>query len=490
MKSEYRNIFKGTFIFGGVQFLQVFVSLIRGKTTAYFIGSEGMGISGLLTSSLAMVITIAGLGCNMSCVKYISSLEKENDSFFNYIRIVQSIFKIIGVLGLGLTLLLAPLLSYISFSSNEYILSYFLLAFFVSLSLYSTGLTSIFQGLQELKCIAKGNIITLVCSTVSSICLYFLFGEKAIVPVILSSPLISAVYFHFTLKGYFPKFESKKSTFDEKRSIFKDFVLLGLPTVIASLIGNLTIYIINAFISTIGTLSDIGLYNAGIGMTNQYIGLLFTAMSTDYFPRLSAVVNNTEKMNDVVNKEGEIVVLFAFPLLSIMILSAPLLIKLLLSPEFLVINSFVKILAFGMFFKAISFCLGYISFAKGDKKTYLLYEGIIMNVLMILLNCFGYFCGNLQGLAYSFVLLYLVYYVLIFFVCKIKYKYIMSKSYFMLSFISGIGLLVLFFLSFSSSMLSLSIAVVLTCAICIFSIVQLERRIQLKDLLIRRFRRK
>ena len=174
--STYKKIFKGTFIFGGVQFFQILVSLIRGKTTAYFIGPEGIGLSNLLTSSLAIIITIAGLGCNMSCVKHIAALDKESTTFINQVRISQRIFKFIGFLGFSLCIALSPLLSYFSFSSSEKFYYYIFLSIYVFFSLYGAGLSSIFQGLYELKIIAKGNIINIIFGLIISIILYFLFG--------------------------------------------------------------------------------------------------------------------------------------------------------------------------------------------------------------------------------------------------------------------------------------------------------------------------
>lgn len=478
-KSGYKSIFKGVVIFGGVQFLQIFISLIRGKATAYFLGPEGMGISGLLTSSLAMVITIAGLGCNVSCVKYLSTLNKEDSSYGSYIKSAQAIFIFIGLGGVLLTCLLSPLLSSTSFSSYEYIASYLVLSLYVMFSLYSSGLSSIFQGLQELKTIASGNIFTLLLGTICSIGMYFLFGRQAIVPVIIIPSFLSAVFFHFTL-GKRVLFK-KDIVSDKKLILFKDFVSLGLPMVLGSLMGNFTVYIINAFLSSVGSISDIGLYNAGMSISNQYIGLLFTAMGTDYFPRLASVVHSKDATNEVVNQQGEIVILFALPLLSLMMISAPLLIRILLSPNFFVIETFIRIIAFGMFFKAISFCLGYISFAKGDKKTYLLFEAVIANILTIVLNCCGYYFGRLEGLAWSFLILYVVYYLMILFVCRIKYHYVISKELLMLSVIAGLSLTIVFLLTFINSLFEMMIAIGLTVGICIFSLFQLDKRIGLKD---------
>lgn len=488
--STYKKIFKGTFIFGGVQFFQILVSLIRGKTTAYFIGPEGIGLSNLLTSSLAIIITIAGLGCNMSCVKHIAALDKESTTFINQVRISQRIFKFIGFLGFSLCIALSPLLSYFSFSSSEKFYYYIFLSIYVFFSLYGAGLSSIFQGLYELKIIAKGNIINIIFGLIISIILYFLFGEKGVIPVIILSPIIIGLYFHIVLKRkYINQLQSKLDS-DEEKSVFKEYVSLGITMVLATLLGNISTFVINSFISSRDSVATLGLYNAGMSITNQYIGLLFSAMGTDFFPRLSAVSNDIKKTNEVVNQQGEIIVLIAFPLLSLMIITAPILIKMLLSDDFLMLTSFIKIVALGMFIKVISFSLGYISFSKGDKKIYLFIEGILSNILMICLYCFGFYFKQLEGIAFSILCFYFIYLILIYLICRIRYSYKMSFPFFILSLGAFIVLFLLFVLSYMDSTISIIIQICVVIVICCFSLIEIEKRIGIKSYILNRFKKK
>ena len=37
-------------------------------------------------------------------------------------------------------------------------------------------------------------------------------------------------------------------------------------------------------ISRMGSIDDVGLFNAGFTIVNTYVGLVFTAMATDYYP--------------------------------------------------------------------------------------------------------------------------------------------------------------------------------------------------------------
>ena len=61
MASSYKEIFKGTAIFGGTQIIQVLVGLIRLKLISILIGAKGMGINSLYTSSLVLYKTLLDL---------------------------------------------------------------------------------------------------------------------------------------------------------------------------------------------------------------------------------------------------------------------------------------------------------------------------------------------------------------------------------------------------------------------------------------------
>lgn len=490
---EYKKAFKGTALFGGVQIFQIFISLVRGKIVALFLGPEGMGISGLYTSSLAMLITIAGLGCSLSAVRFISSLERGSEEYYKQINITKKIFFGVALFGLALTLLFAIPLSVFTFQNKRHVLPYLLLSLYVFFSLYNQGQGSILQAMQELKAIAIGNVLPAFVALVVSVPLYYFFKLNAIVPVLVILPLACSIYMQVVIESRLRQSElsKAKASKEEIWSTFREFVGLGLVTVLATLLGNLTVYLMNAFISRTGSFSDIGLFNAGISITNQYIGLVFSAMAVDYFPRLVSVCNDRERMNETVNNQGEVILLLGLPLLSVMMLTAPICIKILLSDEFLIINSFIRIVAYGMIFKIASFCMGYISFAKGDKKTYLFLEGGFSNILTLSFNCLGYHFMGLKGLAISFCANYIVYLFVISFYTKFKYGFSMARSFFMLIAGAAFAVSVLLLLTdvFVQNPLTIGASALLTAAICAYSFIQLNAKIQLIDSLKRKARK-
>ena len=197
--------------------------------------------------------------------------------------------------------------------------------------------------------------------------------------------------------------------------------------VIASIIGSLTRYLINIFIGKIGNIADIGLYSAALSISNQFIGFILVSLGADYFPRLSAVINDPPKMNHIINEQTEIILLLSTPLLILMIIFSPLLIRLFLSKDFLIINEFIRYIAVGSFFQLTAFCIGYISFAKNDKYFYLLLEGGIGNLLNLAFTVGFYYYFELKDLLF-FLSNYVLYYFLISSLAYVRYKYRMDKT--------------------------------------------------------------
>lgn len=173
-------------------------------------------------------------------------------------------------------------------------------------------------------------------------------------------------------------------------------------------------------------------------------------MSVDYFPRLAAISTDTEKVNKTVNLQAEIVLLVVAPIVMFMILVAPLLIRLLLTKDFLVLSPVIRVMAVGIFLKAISFPMGYISFAKGDKKTFFWMEGVWGNLLTLSFNIIFYYFWGLIGLGISMVLIYAVFLGVYLVVTRKLYQYKVDRTVLMLILFLG-GML---FLCYASSMVT------------------------------------
>ncbi len=92
-------------------------------------------------------------------------------------------------------------------------------------------------------------------------------------------------------------------------------LIMGFLLSVSGLMTTGTAYILRVFISNTGGVDQVGLYSAGFAIINTYVGMVFTAMGTDYYPRLSAVAGDNTKATQTINQQAEITLLILAPIL-------------------------------------------------------------------------------------------------------------------------------------------------------------------------------
>lgn len=490
-KASYKNIFKATSLFGGVQIIDVFINLVRGKIIAVLLGPAGMGLNGLFVSSVTMINNIAGLGLNYSAVRDISKSSESGDieKLSRTLRIYKRWLFASALLGLIAVVLLSPLLSHIAFNNGEYTWAFMLLGFMVLFNILASGNSSLLQGTRNLKWYAINSLTGTLVALLVSAPLFFFFGVKGIVPALILSALVTYMLSLFYTSKV--KTTEVKVSWKETFTGGMDMVKLGVAMMLATSIGSLTGYLLNNFIINSGSVADLGLYQAGMSITSQSIGLVFSAMAIDYYPRLSAVSEDNSKVREMVNQQGEITLLIATPILLLLIIATPVVIQILLSKEFLPITGFIRMLAFGMMFKAASYSIGAISFAKGNKKVFFFLEGIYSNVSMLLFSIIGYMTDGLAGLAWAFLFAHLVYFVIINIVTSRLFAFSLSRELKKVLLIQ-MSLMAAAFLSFRflGDFASYPISSLLLLFSVVYSYKQLDRMIGIKEFINKKILRK
>ncbi|MDB5014027.1 MAG: hypothetical protein JWQ25_2229 [Daejeonella sp.] len=391
-----------------------------------------------------------------------------------------------SALGAGIICISSNYLSKITFNSTDYTWGFLSLSVAIFFTILHSGNITVLQGTRHLRAMAKASVFGSLISLLFSVPFFFYFKENGIVLALIFSAVItflSGWYFSYKSKFTHPHI-SIRTTIKDGAEMAK----LGIAMMVATLIGSAVNYIINAYISHFGSVTDVGLYGAGMSITNQYVGLIFTAMSVDYFPRLSVACYNEAKVNELVNQQAEIVILIASPILIGMMLTAPILIKVLLSTQFLALTNFVCIMAFAMLFKAASFAMGYISFAKGDKKIFFLFEGVFNSSITLIFSIIGYRLGGITGVAISILLSNIVYIVNVNILTRRRYKFKLSLSLMKLFsvFFIIISIVLIAVLKFKN-LYGYTLGTCLFLFSVIYSFNQLDNRINLKSFLISKF---
>lgn len=431
---SYRRILKATSIFGGVQVINIVISIVRSKFIAVLLGPIGIGISGMLTATTGIIAGLTNFGLGTSAVRDISAAYVSENT--KRIAIVSNVLHrcvwITGLLGMILTLVLSPFLSYLSFGNYDYTIAFLVLSITLLINQLNSGQLVVLQGCRKISLLAKANLAGSVIGLFTTIPLYYVWGVDGIVPSLVIAALVSLfITYYFRKKVVVDKIRvSKVRSIAESKQMLKAGFLISISGFITLVFS----YLVRLFITHEGNLAEVGLYNAGFAIITIYVGLIFTAMGTDYYPNLSAVANNVKKANDTINSQIEISIMLLGPILVVFILFNKWIIGILYSTQFLTINKMLVLAALGILFKTVSWCMAYFILSKGSSKLFFWNE-LIANLYLFFLNIIGYnYCG-LSGLGYALIIAYFIYMVQIYLVIKFKFGYILRKKIFFILFV-------------------------------------------------------
>ena len=170
----------------------------------------------------------------------------------------------------------------------------------------------ILKGQRKIVYIAKAGVSSALCGLIASIPAYYFLGKDGIAAIVVLT--FFAVYF---FNRHYARKEIIKEVDLTGREIFqrgKTMASLGSMLVLASVVHTAIAYLTNLFIRNYGDLADVGFYQAGMAITTISIDMVYNAMAGDFYPRLSAVCNDRNKSNDLINQQAEVATLVCTPI--------------------------------------------------------------------------------------------------------------------------------------------------------------------------------
>jgi len=482
-QSSYRQIMKATSIFGGVQVFTIIISIIRSKFIAILLGPTGMGITGLLTSTIGLISGLTNFGLGTSAVKNVASANSSGNK--TRLAIIITVLRrwvwVTGLLGMIFTIITAPILSRITFGNSNYTFSFIWISISLLFVQLSSGQMVLLQGMRKLQNLAKANLTGSFIGLIVTIPLYYWFGIKGIVPAIVVSAAITLM-----ASWYFArKVEVEKVVVSKARTIAegKEMLIMGFLISMSALISLGAAYIVRIFISKTGSIEDVGLYSAGFLILNNYVGLIFKAMATDYYPRLSSVSHSNELSKNAINQQAEVAILLLAPIILIFLVFVKWLIILLYSSAFVNVIDMVKWAALGTLFSGVSWSIAFILLAKGASKLFFWNE-LSANIYILALNLIGYKLGGLTGLGISFITGYILYLIQVFIISKIYYQFYFNKDFIRIFLIKFIFVICGFILvNFINNSLLYILGIFIIIISTFFSFVELDKRMGLKNII-------
>lgn len=406
-RNRYRSSFGATLLFSSVQVFQILIKIVKSKFVALFIGPAGMGIQSLLSSTVETISAATNLGLNTSSVKTIAAANRENNriEIARNVKALRRLIWLTGLLGTLFCAVLAPIWSQTSFGDSTYVMAFVVVSVVVLLEQLNRGELALLQGMQQKKKLARANVIGQSLNAAITIPLYYFFGVNAIVAAFIIGAAIS-----LTITSYYShqiKIEKIQMSFRETFMVGREMIKLGFFLSLQFLLQNVVLWIVRNYVSNVGSVDDVGLYSAGTSIVVSYVGLVFAAIATDYFPRLAATKNNDE-MRVAVHTQAELTILMLAPLVVAFIVFCKPVVVLLYSSKFLPIEHMMYCSIGAVLLQAMGWALAYTLLAKAKPSYYFLNELVTTAwSLPVRLICYKYW--GLTGFGISSIITYAIY---------------------------------------------------------------------------------
>ena len=426
--TSYDHVLKYTGIFGGVQGLKMLVSVARMKLTAVILGGIGMGLITVYNRVFEFLNSASNMGIPLNATRKTGELFEEGteEQITHQVMVIRTWVLWSALLSVLICLFFSPVISYFFFEKDwHHWLEVMIIAPVAVCNIIAEGECAILKGLRQVRKVAIIETLLALGTLICTIPLYYLLGIHGVIIGLIACGILSAIlHFSFSLRLVSYKVRPlSQRTFCEGLPLIK----VGIPYVLAGVANAGLQMVIPAIILVHHTMKEVGHYNAGWTLMIGYSGLVFMALESDYFPRLSSVNNDKWRMNDTINQQIDACTLILAPLLILLVVFMPFVLRVLYEEEFLVVTGMATLSVFYPLLRCISLPIGYSILAKGHSIAYFVLE-VIYDVLLGLLIwwCYNSFGLTGAGLALSVGALYDV--VLYFLFCHFRYGFVFRRS--------------------------------------------------------------
>ena len=420
---------RSTFIMGGSSVMNILLGIVRNKVIALLINPSGMGLMGVYQSISNLALTVSGMGVNESGTRRVALDYKAGDlsSISHTSLILRRIALVTGLGGTALMLLCSGQIGSITFHNRDHNLDIALLSLSIIFGTTSGAQVAIIQGVRKISYLAKINVLGALWGTVISLPIIYFFRIRGIVSYLIIMALTTLV----TSWWY-----SKKIPIPDTKASWRDLLAdakplmgLGLALMTGTIIIFGTSYVLRILIIRYLGLDAAGQFQASSILSTVYVGLLFKAMGTDFYPRLSALSSNDKESRNLVNEQIEAGLLLAVPGVLFTLTFAPLILKIFYSNEFLPAISILRWQVLGVLMQVVSWPMGYILRAKASGGLFVATE-IFSGVSYVVATAVGIRNVGLAGIGMAYFAYNVLYLVLIYGIVHKKYSFsFVSKSY-------------------------------------------------------------
>jgi O-antigen/teichoic acid export membrane protein len=400
------KLIKTSFFSAIITFIRIASGFVAGKVVALFTGPAGVALIGQFTNFISIILTFANGAINNGVVKYTAEYEGNGAQlktlFSTSLKISIYCSAIIGVILLFGTSFISQWLFNTTIYNNP------IRVLGITIILYSLNslLISILNGKQQIKTYTLVNTAGSIIGLLFTIILVYLYKiQGALYALVLAQSIVFFVTLTMIVKSSWFSWSYFNQPFDKntarKLSHFSLMAIVSALTVPVS-----QIVLRNLLINRLG-INSAGYWQGMMRVSDGYLLLITTSLSTYYLPKLSSLNTDAELRKEVYQGYKIILPVVFISCITIYFLRF-IIIKILYTGQFENMQSLFAFQLLGDFFKIAAWILGYLIVAKAMTKVYIITE-ILFSCSYVLLSyfCIGIF--KLNGITIAFAINYFIY---------------------------------------------------------------------------------
>jgi len=347
-------------------------------------GPDGLGVMGNFLTLVSLVSTLGGGGSLSGIIKYLSEYSgrlKRQDSFAGSALLYTLIFSL---LTLVIGLIFIRQLTNIVFSNQDYrgYIYFFLVAqLIVSINNFSYGMVN---GLKKNGVYAfflvGGNLIAVIFSYFA-IKYYGLWGAILSIMAPTIFPFIPVLF--YMIKSGIIKRMSFGSFFNDSRLLVR-FSLMRFGSALCFPV--VEIVVMNLIKQNLG-LTTAGFWQAISKLSISYLSFYSLFLTFYFLPLISSIFEKSKIVKEV-NKVMLIIGSTFALMMVVYFIFDVLIIRAILSEEFLPINQLMLLQMIGDFFRVLGWVIGFVVISRASIKLYLLGE-VFQGLLFVTLSYFS-----------------------------------------------------------------------------------------------------
>lgn len=401
------KLVKTSFYSAIITLIRLASGFIANKVVAIYTGPGGVALIGAFTNFIALALTFANGAINNGVIKYTSEYEGNE---VQQKLLVSTSFKIsiyCSIIFGPILIIFAPIFSTWILTNNLYTNAIRVLG--ISIVLYSLNslLISILNGRHQIKTYTLVNTIGSIVGLLFTIFLvYFFKVDGALYALVLSQSIVFFVTLLLIVKS--PWFSWSYFTQPFNKVLAKKLGGFSLMAIVTAILVPVSqILLRNLLIDKVG-IDGAGYWQGMMKVSDGYLLLIVTTLSTYYLPKLSSLKTNKELRNEIFKGYKIILPVVLFGCAAIYYLRYWL-IKVLYTPSFSPMEALFFWQLVGDFFKMAAWILSYLMLAKAMVKIFIFTE-VLFTVLYVVFGFIFVHQFKLVGITFAFALNYLLYF--------------------------------------------------------------------------------